>query len=75
MKATRDATRDLVLAAIAHQGGEWTPGRVKRLYAQHNLTHVWRRNIRRLLAQLCAEGHLTLHDSPARRFYTPGGGE
>jgi hypothetical protein len=71
VRATRELGRELLLHAIALQGGEWTPGRVKRLYAQHNLTHVWRASIRRQLANLHAEGVLTIHETPGRRFYTP----
>jgi len=74
VRATRELGHDLVLDAIARQGGEWTPGRVKRLFAQHNLTHVWRASIRRLLAKLATEGHLTLHEIPGRRWYTPKDG-
>jgi hypothetical protein len=71
VKATRDLCRELVLTAVARQGGEWTPGRVKRLFAQHNLTHVYPANIRRLLAKLHAEGALLRHETPGRRYYTP----
>lgn len=71
VKATRDLSRDLVVAAIARQGGEWTPGRVKRLYAQHNLTHVYRANIRGLLRQLWNEGVLDLYEVSGRRYYLP----
>lgn len=69
--AKRDLTRELVLTAIARQGGEWTPGRVKRLFAQHNLTHVYRASIRRLLAQLWNEGVLDLYEVSGRRYYLP----
>lgn len=71
VKATRDLSRELVVAAIARQGGEWTPGRVKRLYARHNLTHVYRSSIRRLLTQLWAEGVLDLYEVSGRRYYLP----
>lgn len=71
----RAELRDLIRGAVEREGGEWTPGRVKRLFAQHNLSHVYRSTIRQMLADLRGAGHLQVHYSPARRFYTPAGGD
>lgn len=60
----------LLLDAIRREGGEWTTGRVKRLYRKHLPTHILRVTMRRDLAALHADGRLTLHDAPHRRFYT-----
>jgi hypothetical protein len=61
----------ILRAAVTSSGGEWTPGRVKRLFHRDaRLTHVLRVTIRRHLTTLHAEGFLTLHDEPGRRFYT-----
>lgn len=68
------ARRDLLLAAVQRQGGEWTTGRVKRLYRDAKLTHILRVTIRRDLAGLHADGHLILNDELGRRFYTPKDG-
>ena len=75
--ATTTVCRLLLLRAVERQGGEWTPGRVKRLFAQNGLTHVYRATIRRHLRALCAEGLLERHETPGRRWYTPiiGGDE
>jgi Fe2+ or Zn2+ uptake regulation protein len=57
--------------AITRDGGEWTPGRVKRLFHRDaRLTHVLRVTIRRHLARLEAEGVLDRHETPGRRYYT-----
>lgn len=66
----RQEARALLLAAVQTQRGEWTVGRVKRLYREHLPTHVLRVTMRRDLAALHADGHLVLHDAPHRRFYT-----
>jgi hypothetical protein len=60
----------LLLAVIRREGGEWTTGRVKRLYRKRLPAHVLRVTMRRDLAALHADGHMVLHDSPHRRFYT-----
>ena len=68
--ARREEARALLLATIQAQGGEWTTGRVKRLYRKRLPTHVLRVTMRRDLAALHTDGHLVLHESPHRRFYT-----
>ncbi|MEV6014674.1 hypothetical protein [Streptomyces sp. NPDC051997] len=62
--------RALLLSAVQAKRGEWTTGRVKRFYRKHLPTHVLRVTMRRDLAALHADGHLVLHDTPNRRFYT-----
>jgi hypothetical protein len=63
---------EIMRSAISRSGGEWTPGRVKRLFHRDaRLTHVLRVTIRRHLATLHAEGVLELHETPGRRYYTP----
>lgn len=62
--------QQLLLATIRAQGGEWTTGRVHRLYQRHVPTTVIRSTIRRDLAALHAQGHLIRHDGPGRRYYT-----
>lgn len=68
--------RAVLLAAVQRSSDpEWTVGRVKRLFHRDcGFTHILRATIRRVLAQLHAEGHLVLHDTPGRRFYTPTDG-
>lgn len=66
--------RALLLDTIRRQGGAWTPGRVKRLCAKYNLSHILRATIRRHLAALEAEGHLVRHETPGRRYYLPATG-
>lgn len=61
---------EIMRTAIERDGGEWTTGRVKRLFHRDaRLTHVLRVTIRRHLARLHAEGFLDLHETPGRRFY------
>jgi DeoR/GlpR family transcriptional regulator of sugar metabolism len=63
--------RQNLLDEIREQGGQWTTGRVKRLYRQRITGHIYRHNIRRDLAHLHDEGHLTRHgDGTPRRYYT-----
>lgn len=69
--AERELVRNLVVAAITRQGGEWTTGRVKALIADRNLTHVYRASIRQLLTQLWNDGVLDLYDMRGRRYYLP----
>jgi hypothetical protein len=66
----RHIARGDLLAVIRREGGEWTTGRVKRLYRKRLPAHVLRVTMRRDLAALHADGHMVLHDSPHRRFYT-----
>jgi hypothetical protein len=66
----RAEARALLLAAIQTQRGEWTTGRVKRLYRKHLPTHILRVTMRRDLTALHAAGHLVLHEAPNRRYYT-----
>ena len=71
----RGQMRRILRAAIQRSGGEWTPGRVKRLlHRDCGFTHILRATIRRELAALHAEGFLELHETPGRRYYTPTGG-
>ncbi|MFF7946965.1 hypothetical protein [Streptomyces griseorubiginosus] len=63
--------RQNLLDEIRKQGGEWTTGRVKQLYRQYITGHVYRHNIRRDLAHLCAEGYLDRRgNGTPRRYYT-----
>ncbi|SCD41320.1 hypothetical protein GA0115251_106953 [Streptomyces sp. TverLS-915] len=63
--------RAFLLDRIRSERGQWTPGRVKRLYRRvWPEQHVLRATIRADLAQLHSDGHLTLHDAGDRRFYT-----
>ncbi|MFJ3834500.1 hypothetical protein ACIPY6_03165 [Streptomyces sp. NPDC090054] len=66
---------DWLLSVIVRERGQWTVGRVKRLYARHCESHVLRSTIRRELARLHAAGELVMHDGSDRRYYTlaPGG--
>ncbi|MCX5197183.1 hypothetical protein OOK31_25350 [Streptomyces sp. NBC_00249] len=66
---------DWLLSIIVRERGQWTVGRVKRLYARHCEGHVLRSTIRRELALLHAAGDLVMHDGSDRRYYTlaPGG--
>ncbi|WP_052862408.1 hypothetical protein [Streptomyces sp. Tu6071] len=63
--------RAFLLDRIRSEHGQWTPGRVKRLYRRiWPAQHVLRATIRADLAQLHGDGHLTRHDAGDRRFYT-----
>lgn len=65
------ARRQMLLDRIRAQRGEWTVGRVKRLYARaFPDRHVLRSTIRRDLAALHANSHLVRTETPGRRFYT-----
>ena len=64
------ARRDFIAFMASVEGGEWTVGRVKRLYRQSFAGHAWRATIRRDLSALASDGRLIRHDEPARRFYT-----
>jgi hypothetical protein len=65
----------ILRAAVDRQSGEWTPGRLKRLYHHDaRLTHILRRTMRHDLARLHAEGVLDLHETPGRRYYTRSDG-
>ncbi len=68
--------RAWLLSVITSERGQWTVGRVKRLYSQYHEGHVLRSTIRRELALLHEAGELVLHDGSDRRYYTlaPGGG-
>lgn len=67
----RGEMRTVLLGAIERSGGEWTVGRVKRLFHRDcGFTHILRATIRRELAALRAGGVLVIHDTPGRRFYT-----
>ncbi|MCX4540460.1 hypothetical protein [Streptomyces sp. NBC_01565] len=65
-----------LLSVIISERGQWTVGRVKRLYGRYHEGHVLRSTIRRELALLHEAGELILHDGSDRRYYTlaPGGG-
>jgi DNA-binding IclR family transcriptional regulator len=63
--------RKFVLEAIQTEGGEWTTGRVRRMWHQLIGTHVLRMSVRRYLAALHRDGYLDRHgDGTPRRFYT-----
>lgn len=59
-----------LLSVISSERGQWTVGRVKRLYGRHAEGHVLRSTIRRELAALAAAGELVVHDGSDRRYYT-----
>lgn len=67
--------RHWLLSVIISERGQWTVGRVKRLYGRYHEGHVLRSTIRRELALLHEAGELVLHDGSDRRYYTltPGG--
>lgn len=63
--------RKLVLESIQMESGEWTTGRVRRMWRHHIGTHVLRMSVRRYLADLHRDGYLDRHgDGTPRRFYT-----
>lgn len=62
--------RDLLLTTIRAEGGEWTVGRVKTLYAESDCGHVYRATIRADLRTLHRAGYLVQHESSGQRFYT-----
>lgn len=62
--------RDLLLAAMISDGGEWTTGKVKSLYAGHNFGHMYRATLRSDLGTLHQAGLIVRHDVNGRRFYT-----
>ncbi|ELP70049.1 hypothetical protein STRTUCAR8_08631 [Streptomyces turgidiscabies Car8] len=65
------SVRKFVLEAIQTEGGEWTTGRVRRMWHQLLGTHVLRMSVRRYLAALHRDGHLERHgDGTPRRYYT-----
>lgn len=68
--------RHWLLSVIISERGQWTAGRVRRLYGRYCEGHVLRATIRRDLAALHAAGELVMHDGSDRRYYTltPGGG-
>ncbi len=69
--ARRVAFRQYFLDTIRAEGGEWTVGRAKPVFRRFWRSHNYRATIRRELARLTAEGHLTRHgDGTSRRFYT-----
>lgn len=62
--------RTVLAAAVEREGGEWTTGRVQRIYRAAGLDVPLRKTWRDDLAHLARTGLLTLHDSSNRRFYT-----
>lgn len=62
--------RDLLLTTIRAEGGEWTVGRVKALYAESDCGHVYRATIRADLRTLHRAGYLVQHEISGQRFYT-----
>ncbi|WP_432010134.1 hypothetical protein [Streptomyces cucumeris] len=67
----RGRVRPSLLEAMRREGGEWTVGRLKRVWRQATGTHVLRMSCRRFLAGLHRDGHLDRHgDGTPRRFYT-----
>lgn len=62
--------RDLLHTAVIREGGEWTVGRVKGLYAGAYSGHIYRSRIRADLGALHKAGVLVLHDTKHGRFYT-----
>ncbi|MEV6569984.1 hypothetical protein [Streptomyces sp. NPDC051577] len=63
-----------LLSVIISERGQWTVGRVKRLYGRYCETHVLRSTIRRELAGLYAAGELEMHHESDRRYYTLSSG-
>lgn len=62
--------RDLLLLTIRAEGGEWTVGRAKALYAESDTGHIYRSTIRADLGALHRAGYLVQHDSDGQRYYT-----
>ncbi|WP_327413189.1 hypothetical protein [Streptomyces sp. NBC_01233] len=75
-RRTDEERRHWLLSVIRSERGQWTVGRVKRLYGRYCEGHVLRSTIRRELAALCAAGELEMHHESDRRYYTlaAGGG-
>ncbi|MFD6970720.1 hypothetical protein [Streptomyces sp. NPDC059949] len=73
---TEAERRHWLLSVIISERGQWTAGRVKRLYGRYCEGHVLRSTIHRDLAALHEAGELVLHDGSDRRYYTlsPDGG-
>ncbi|WP_433341640.1 hypothetical protein [Streptomyces sp. CA-253872] len=72
IRTPQDTSRGTyLLDRIRSERGQWTPGRVKRLYKRiWPAQYVLRATIRADLARLHRDGYLTLHDTAGRRFYT-----
>lgn len=62
--------RQMLLAVMRAEGGEWTSGRTKQAYRRLGLPHLYRGTFKRDLAALAKAGDLAPHDSPGRRVYT-----
>ncbi|MFE3578767.1 hypothetical protein [Streptomyces vinaceus] len=75
-RRTTAERRHWLLSVIISERGQWTVGRVKRLYGRHHEGAVLRTTIRKDLGALHAAGELQMHDGSDRRYYTltPGGG-
>ncbi|MFJ3170598.1 hypothetical protein ACIPJK_07410 [Streptomyces roseus] len=75
-RRTTAERRHWLLSVIISERGQWTVGRVKRLYGRYHEGAVLRSTIRRDLSTLHAAGDLVMHDGSDRRYYTlaPGGG-
>ncbi|KWT61868.1 hypothetical protein ADL21_11340 [Streptomyces albus subsp. albus] len=67
-----NARRAALLDTIRRQTGEWTTGRVQRLYRTRGIAPL-RATARDDLHFLARAGFLMLHESPGRRFFTYSG--
>lgn len=67
-----DSTRtSLLVRMIRLQGGEWTPARVGRLYADHGVDAPKRTTHRADLKRLHDRGVLDRRDDASRTHYVP----
>lgn len=71
MTAVADADRIEALAhAVASEPGEWTTRRASQLYRRLGHDAPYRRTARRDLRLLTRRGHLELHETAGRTYYT-----
>jgi hypothetical protein len=61
----------LLRRLVARQGGEWTPARVQRAYAQRGYDAPKGHTHKRDLKTLWRMGVLNLREQPGRRYYVP----
>jgi hypothetical protein len=61
----------LLRSLVARQGGEWTPARVQRAYAEHGSDAPKGHTHKRDLKTLWRMGVLNLREQPGRQYYVP----
>jgi hypothetical protein len=61
----------LLRQLVVRQGGEWTPARVQRAYAQHGHDAPKGHTHKRDLKTLWRLGVLDRREQPGRRYYVP----